>query len=71
MREIEYCMRYAENCNRCPLNRICEQEYQKEMEQRSGGVSENEHNNRSKIWKMDGSRKGRKQKKSNGVEMPL
>ena len=39
MREIELCMRYAENCNRCPLNRICERDYQLEMEQRAGGIS--------------------------------
>ena len=35
MREIEYCMRYANSCKRCPLNRICEGEYQRERE--SGG----------------------------------
>ena len=40
MREIGYCMRYADNCNRCPLNRKCEREYQEEMEQKSCGVSE-------------------------------
>ena len=39
MREIELCMLYADNCTRCPLNMKCEEEYQKEMEQRSGGVS--------------------------------
>ena len=36
MREIELCMKYADNCNRCPLNQKCEEEYQKEMEQKSG-----------------------------------
>ena len=31
MREIEYCMRYADNCKRCPKNKKCEEEYRKEM----------------------------------------
>lgn len=30
MREIEFCMKYADSCNRCPRNRICEREYQRE-----------------------------------------
>ena len=38
MREIELCMKY-DTCNRCPLNMKCEEEYQKEMEQKSGEVS--------------------------------
>lgn len=40
MKEIELCMKYADNCKRCPKNRICEREYQIEMDERSGGVSE-------------------------------
>ena len=36
MREIEYCMKYANTCKLCPLNRICEGEYKREMEQKSG-----------------------------------
>jgi len=40
MREIELCMRYANTCKRCPLNRICEGEYQREMEQKSGESGE-------------------------------
>lgn len=36
MREIEFCMKYANTCKLCPLNRECEKEYQKEMEQKSG-----------------------------------
>lgn len=36
MREIEFCMKYANTCKRCPLNTECEKEYQKEMEQKSG-----------------------------------
>ena len=36
MREIELCMKYADNCKLCPLNEKCEKEYQKEMEQKSG-----------------------------------
>lgn len=36
MREVELCMRYADNCNRCPRNRICEREYQREMMQKMG-----------------------------------
>ena len=36
MREIELCMKYADNCKPCPLNQKCEKEYQKEMEQKSG-----------------------------------
>lgn len=39
MREIELCMRY-DTCNRCPLNQRCEEEYQKEMEQKSGDIGE-------------------------------
>ena len=35
MREIELCMKY-DTCNRCPLNQKCEEEYQKEMGQKSG-----------------------------------
>ena len=35
MKEIELCMIY-DTCNRCPLNKKCEEEYQKEMEQKSG-----------------------------------
>lgn len=68
MREIEYCMKYANTCKRCPLNRICESEYQREMEQKSG---EKEHDNRRKVWEMDGHRKSREQKKNDDVEMPL
>ena len=34
MREIELCMKYANTCKRCPLNRVCEGEYKREMEQR-------------------------------------
>ena len=40
MKEIEYCMKYANTCKRCPLNRICESEYIKEMEQKSGESGE-------------------------------
>ena len=40
MREIELCMKYADNCKRCPQNRKCEEEYQKEMEQKSGECGE-------------------------------
>ena len=40
MREIELCMKYADNCKRCPLNRKCEKEYQKEMEQKVGECGE-------------------------------
>lgn len=36
MREIELCMRYADNCKRCPLNKRCEEEYRKEMEYKMG-----------------------------------
>ena len=36
MREIELCMKYADNCKLCPLNEKCEKEYQKEMEQKRG-----------------------------------
>ena len=39
MRELELCMKYANDCKRCPLNKRCEEEYRKEMEQKSGGVS--------------------------------
>ena len=39
MRDIEYCMRYAANCNRCPKYRKCEREYQRELDQRNGGES--------------------------------
>ena len=35
MKEIELCMKY-DTCNRCPLNIKCEEEYRKEMEQKSG-----------------------------------
>ena len=31
MREIELCMKYADNCKRCPLNKRCEEEYQREL----------------------------------------
>lgn len=40
MREIELCMKYANTCKRCPLNRECEEEYQREMEQKSGECGE-------------------------------
>lgn len=40
MREIEFCMKYANTCKRCPLNTECEKEYQKEMEQKSGECGE-------------------------------
>lgn len=36
MREIELCMVYADNCKRCPLDKQCEEEYQKEMGQKMG-----------------------------------
>ena len=39
MREIELCMKY-DTCNRCPLNSKCEEEYRKEMEQKSGESGE-------------------------------
>ena len=48
MREIEYCMRYANTCKRCPLNRICEVEYQREMEQKSGDADG--HGDLSILW---------------------
>ena len=32
MREIEFCMKYANTCKRCPLNRKCEEEYKREQE---------------------------------------
>ena len=35
MKDIVFCMTYN-TCNRCPLNRKCEEEYKKEMEQKSG-----------------------------------
>lgn len=35
MKSIELCMKY-DTCKRCPMNRICEEEYKREME---GGVS--------------------------------
>ena len=34
MREIELCMKYANDCKLCPLNKRCEEEYQREMEVR-------------------------------------
>ena len=40
MREIEFCMKYADNCKPCPLNEKCEKEYQREMEQKSGECGE-------------------------------
>ena len=40
MREIEFCMKYANTCKGCPLNKECEKEYQKEMEQKSGECGE-------------------------------
>ncbi len=55
MREIEYCMRYADNCKRCPKNRICEQEDQKEMDQRSGDVNGKRPSDLQILW---GSSKG-------------
>ncbi len=36
MREIELCMVYADNCKRCPQNKKCEEEYQREMEHGKG-----------------------------------
>ena len=36
MREVELCMIYADNCKRCPLDKQCEEEYQKEMRQKMG-----------------------------------
>ena len=39
MSEIELCMKYANTCKRCPLNRICEGEYQREMEEKSGDAN--------------------------------
>ena len=39
MSDLELCMKWAANCKRCPRNRRCEDEYRKEMEQKSGGVS--------------------------------
>ena len=39
MSDLELCMKWAANCKRCPRNRRCEEEYRKEMEQKSGGVS--------------------------------
>lgn len=71
MSDLELCMKWAANCKRCPRNRRCEEEYRKEMEQKSGGVSAKERDNRRKVWKMDGHRKGREQKKNGCVEMPL
>ena len=35
MREIELCMKY-DTCNRCPLNKRCEDEYRREVEGRMG-----------------------------------
>ena len=70
MKEIELCMKY-DTCNRCPLNKKCEEEYKREMEQKSGECGEKEHNNRRKVWEMDGHRKSREQKKDDDVEMPL
>ena len=39
MKEIELCMKYADTCKRCPQNRICEGEYQREIEQKSGDAN--------------------------------
>ena len=39
MKAIEYCMKYANTCKRCPLNSECEKEYKTEMEQKSGDVN--------------------------------
>lgn len=50
MREVEFCMRYADNCKRCPKNRICEAEYNREMEQKSGGVSGKRPSNLQILW---------------------
>ena len=71
MREVELCMKYADSCKGCPLDSKCEEEYQIEMEQRSGGVSEKKRISQRQVRKMDGSRKGRKQKKNGNVEMPM
>ena len=50
MREVELCMRYADNCNRCPRNRICEVEYKTEMKQRSGDVSGKRPSDLQVLW---------------------
>ncbi len=50
MREVELCMRYSDNCNRCPRNRICEREYQREMEQRSRGISGKRPSDLQVLW---------------------
>ena len=41
MNELELCMKYANTCKRCPLNRVCEGEYQREEEnhERHGDLS--------------------------------
>lgn len=50
MREIELCMKYADNCKRCPQNEKCEEEYQKEMEQKSGEVSGKRSGDLQILW---------------------
>ena len=40
MKAIEFCMKYANTCKRCPLNSKCEKEYQREIEQKSGDSGE-------------------------------
>ena len=49
MKEIELCMKY-DTCNRCPLNMKCEEEYQKEMEQKSGGKCGKRPSNVQVLW---------------------
>ena len=50
MREIELCMKYADNCKRCPLNEKCENEYQREMEQKSGDANGKGLGDLSILW---------------------
>lgn len=45
--EVELCMIYAD-CKWCPQNRVCEEEYNKEMEQKSGDTDG--HGNMQILW---------------------
>ena len=50
MREIELCMKYADNCKRCPLNKRCEEEYQREMDGKVGECGGKRPGDMSILW---------------------
>ena len=59
--EVELCMVHADSCKRCPQNRICEEEYRIEMEQKSGDTDG--HGNVQILWDSSKGASMRSQKK--------